>query len=337
MRDVRLDRYQEYIKRHGLTEQQVLDQVDETFGEPLLVVAAGSVISGFGNDTSDLDLYTVVEDDVASLLPLMSYPNGARIDAVLCGARQLLDSHRELGSDTWPPRQVKPGDIWAKRKAIDAITRYGLGLPLFGTERWTAWQRRLQAEAHGWMSDWHAVDAYRMRAAARALLTHKPLVAGIRAGDALMAALERHALARGEPYFKWKWLGEKLERLGDSQALSAYEQSLSPPLSERDVPRYVERTEDLLHSYLGDVDTGSWRLSLQPAVGTSWEPFGEEHLVSRWGLRAAAVSAGSSVGEPGTWTYRLSETWDPDVEALFSEDMLWLGVQQAGPLPGQPE
>jgi hypothetical protein len=329
MDDVRLSRYQEYIKRYELTEQQVLDQVDESFGEPLLVVAAGSVIDGFGNDTSDLDIYTVVEEDVASMLPLMSYPNGARIDGILCGARQLLDKHRELSSSTWPPREIGPGDVWAKRKAIDAITRYGLGLPLSGTDHWIAWQQRLKTEVHAWISDWHAVDAYRMRAASRALLPHKPLVAGIRAGDALMAALERHAAARGESYFKWKWLGEKLERLGDAKALSAYEQAVSPPVSEPDVPRYVERTETLLHSYLDDVDTSSWRLSLQPAVGASWESFGEEHIVSRWGLRAAAVSARSRVSEPGTWTYRLSEKWDPDVEALFSEDMLWLGVRRS--------
>ncbi|MBR8740610.1 hypothetical protein [Nocardiopsis sp. MG754419] len=337
MDDVRLGRYQEYIARHGLTEQQVLDQVDESFGRPLLIVAAGSVIAGFGNDTSDLDLHTVVEEDVASLLPLMSYPNGARIDGVLCGADRLMDRHREMSASTWPPREVRPGDIWAKRKAIDAITRYGLGLPLFGTDDWIAWQQCLEAEADAWISDWYAVEAHRMRAAAQALRAHKPLVAGVRAGDALLAALDRHAASRGESYFKGKWLGEKLERLGDARALADYARAVSPPLSAREVPRYIERVDDTLHSYLGDVDTGSWRWSLQPAVGTSWESFGEQHLVSRWGLRAAVVSAGSGVAEPRTWTYRLSEEWDPDVEALFCEDMLWLGVQQVGRPSGSSE
>ncbi|MDT0443779.1 hypothetical protein [Streptomyces johnsoniae] len=328
MDDARLGRYQGYIKRYDLTERQVLDEIDRSFGEPLLVVAAGSVIAGFGNNTSDLDLYTVVEDDVASTLPLMSYPNGARIDAITCGSQQLLDRRSELSSVKWPPEDMKPGDIGARRKAIDVITRYGLGVPLSGTDQWIAWQQRLEAEVGEWMSDWHAVEAYRMQAAARALLAHKPLVAGIRAGDALMAALERHAAAHGESYFKWKWLGEKLERLGDSKALSAYEQAVSPPLSALDVPHYLEQAESLLHTYLGDVDTSSWRLSLQPAVGTSWESFGKEHIVSRWGLRAAVVSAKSNVGKPSTWTYSLSEKWDADVEALFGEDMLWLGVQR---------
>ncbi|MFH8977941.1 hypothetical protein [Streptomyces sp. NPDC017890] len=328
MDDTRLDRYRDYIKRYDLTEKQVLDQVDKAFGEPLLVVAAGSVIAGFGNDTSDLDIYAVVENDVASTLPLMSYPNGARVDGITCGSRQLLDRRHEMSSTTWPPQEMNPGDIGKKRKAIDVITRYGLGIPLSGTDQWIAWQQQLEAEAYEWISDWHAVDAHRMWAAAKALQAHKPLVAGVRAGEALMAALERHAAARGECYFKWKWLGEKLERLEDSRALAAYELAISPPPCARDVPHYMERVEDSLHSYLADVDTGSWRLSLQPAVGTSWESFGKEHIVSRWGLRASLVSKKSTVGEPGTWTYALSEKWDPDVEALFSEDMLWLGMQR---------
>ncbi|MFD5537575.1 hypothetical protein ACFWIJ_06895 [Streptomyces sp. NPDC127079] len=327
MDDVRIGRFQGYIERYGLTEQQVLDQVEAAFGEPLLIVASGSVIAGFGNDTSDLDIYTVVEDDVASTLPLMSYPNGARIDAIICGSQQLLHRHREISSSIWPPQEIGPGDVRAKRKSIDVITRYGLGLSLSGTDQWIAWQQRLEAEVSEWIGDWHAVEAYRMHAAAKALISHKPLVAAIRAGEALLAALERHAAAHGESYFKWKWLGEKLERLGDPKALSAYEQAVSPPLSAFDVPHYIERIENSLNFYLSDVDSSSWRLSLQPAVGTSWETFGQEQLVSRWGLRAAAVSEKSAVSEPSTWTYALTEKWDPDVEALFSEDMLWLGVQ----------
>lgn len=337
MDDARLGRYQEFVKRYDLTEQQVLDQVDTSFGEPLLIVAAGSVISGFGNDTSDLDMYTVVEKDVASLFPLMSYPNGARIDGILCGSQQLLDKHRQLSSSTWPPQEMKPGDIGARNKELQAITRFGLGLPIFGTDQWLAWQQRVKTEVHGWIGDWHAVGAYRMAAAARALLPHKPLVAAIRAGDAIESALEHHAAAQGEPYFKWKWLGEKLERLGDAKALAAYEDAMIQPLSARDVPDYIARMEDVLDSYLGHVDTGSWRLSLRPAVGTSWESFGKEHLVSRWGLRAAVVPAESNVSEPGAWTYPLSEKWDPDVEALFSEDMLWLGVQLAEQVSGRSE
>ncbi|GAA2364566.1 hypothetical protein SAMN05444716_11258 [Streptomyces harbinensis] len=329
MNDPRRGRFQRYIERFGLTERQILDQVDTTFGEPLLIVAAGSVIAGFGNDTSDLDIYAVVEDDVASTLPLMSYPNGARVDGITCGARQLTDRHREMTASSWPPEEVGPGDIGTRRKAIDVVTRYGLGLPLSGTGPWPAWQRRLEAEAGEWIADWHTVEAYRLHAAAGALLAHKPLVAGIRAGEALLAALERHAAVRGEPYFKGKWLGEKLERLGDRKALAAYEQAIVPPLSAAEVPAYLARVTDALPAYLGEADTGSWRLCLRPATGTSWESFGQERLVSRWGLRAAVVPQKSEAAEPGTWTYSLSEPWDPDVEALFCEDMLWLGVQRA--------
>lgn len=330
LRDLANERFTDYAASHEMTREDVLEQVDESFGEPLLVVAAGSVIAGFGNATSDLDLYVVVPNDVASSLPLMSYPGGARIEVLLHPADSLLTRHGEVTAAAWPPPEIAPGDLIARRQVLDSLSRFGLGLRLGGTEEWTGWQEGLAGELTGWLCAWHAVEAVRKRIAVRALVEAKPMVAAVRAGEALIAALERHAALHGEPYFKWKWLGEKLRRIGDEAGLRAFEHAACPPLTPAQVPGYLERAEELLDTYLAGVDTTSWRAHVRLGVGTDRHPFGQSLLVSRWRMRAVSLPSSSPVAAGASWDYGLDDPWDEDVAALFIEDMAWLGVRGVG-------
>ena len=111
VQDVLRSRFEEHISPHGLTPEQVLDQVDDVFGEPLLVVATGSVLAGYGRPTSDIDLYVVVPEEVASTLPIMSYPRGARVDVALFGARPAC-------CPRWPPSAASPrSSRWSRSAA----------------------------------------------------------------------------------------------------------------------------------------------------------------------------------------------------------------------------
>ncbi|OKI10232.1 hypothetical protein A6A06_01760 [Streptomyces sp. CB02923] len=323
------DRFDAYLKRHGLARERVLEQVDDAFGEPLLVVAAGSVLAGFGNSTSDLDIYAVVPGEVASTLPLMSYAEDARIDVVLHGADRLGERHRTVVTGQWPPPDIGPGDLGSRRQLLDSLSRFGMGLPLSGVPKWCDWQALLDGQLTGWLRTWYAVEAVRKRTAARALAGRKPVLAALRAGEALTAALERHAVDQGERYFKGKWLGEKLRRLGDDRGLAAFRLAMCPPPTAEAVPSYLARVGDLLDDYLRDIGTAPWRAHLKPAAGTAWSGFGTTALVSRWGLRVAAVDAGGPAAHETSWDYALDEPWPPDVEKLFAEDMLWLGLRSA--------
>ncbi|WP_206671052.1 hypothetical protein [Streptomyces sp. CB01881] len=301
--------------------------MDSSFGEPLLITAAGSVIAGFGNANSDLDLYAIVPDEVASTLPLMSYPEGSRIDVVLHGAGQVTKRYEELTTTHWPPAEIGPGDLGTRRQVLDSVSRFGLGLLLTGTPEWSSWQRRLDAELSGWISSWYAAEAVRKRIAARVFAERKPMVAALRIGEALAAALERRAVERGERYFKPKWLGEKLRKLDDRDGLAAFELAMCPPASPDKVPAYLAQVGELLDHYARDVDGSAWRVRLSHARGTEQYEFGESRLVTRWGLRTLSVPAGGPVDHAKTWTFALDEEWHPDVAALFVEDLLWLGVE----------
>jgi hypothetical protein len=329
VQDVLRSRFEEHISPRGLTSEQVLDQVDDVFGEPLLVVATGSVLAGYGRPSSDIDVYVVVPEEVASTLPIMSYPRGARVDVALFGARTLAERHRQLAAP-WPAPEPDPALYSRRRRTIDSLSRFGLGLPLAtdGGE-WQAWQRRIDSEIAGWLSSWYAAEAVRKLVAARRLLPVKPRVAALKASDSMIAALERRAVLAGERYFKWKFVGEKLRRLGDEQGHAWFGEAICPPPVAADSAGYVRRAEEIVAALLADVDTSGWGVRLVFAAGAARHEFGGETLVSRWALRTVAVEPDSPVATGESWTYALDEEWHPDVAGLFVEDMLWLGV--AGP------
>ena len=326
--DVLRSRLAEHIAPYGLTPEQIRDQVDDVFGEPLLVVATGSVLAGFGRSTSDIDLYVVVPDEVAST-PIVSYPGGARVDTALFGAGTLTERHRQMAAG-WPLPAPSPVEHTRRRRSLDCLSRFGLGLPLATDDgEWQSWQRGIEDDITGWQSAWYAAEAVRKQAAARVLLPVKPRLAAQKAAEAMVAALDRRSALAGERYFKSKFVGEKLRRLGDEQGMAWARQALFLPVSRADSAGYVRRADDVLGALLADVDTRGWRLRLMPAAGTVRHDFGRETLVSRWSMRTVAVEADSPAVTEQSWDYGLAEPWHPDVAGLFVEDMLWLGV--AGP------
>lgn len=329
VQDALRSRLEAHIAPHGLTVAQVLEQVDDVFGEPLLVVAAGSVIAGYGNARSDLDLYVVVPDEVASMLPMMSYPKGARIDALLHGADSLTERHAWLAQG-WPGPEISPALHHRWRKTIDGLSRFGGGLPLAGDGgTWEAWQRDLAADIPGWVADWWAVEAVRKQLAARVLLAAgKDRLAALKAGEALIHALDRRCARAGEPYFRWKWLGEKLRRLGDEQGLARFRLAVAPPVAAADCAAYARDVDALVTDLLADLDTTGWRAHLVPAPGTTRHPFGAETLVTRWSLRTVAVETDSVAATAESWDHALDEPWAEDVTGLYVEDMLWLGIRR---------
>jgi len=330
VQDVRRSRLEKHIAPYGLTSEQIRDQVDDVFGEPLLVVATGSVLAGFGRSTSDIDLYVVVPDEVAST-PIVSYPSGARVDTALFGAGTLTERHRQMAGP-WPPPDPSAIGHTRRRRSLDCLSRFGLGLPLAtDAGQWQSWQQAIERDVPGWLSAWHAAEAVRKQAAARVLLPVKPRLAAQKAAEAVIAGLDRRCALAGECYFKSKFIGDKLRRLGDERGLAWARQALFLPVTLAESADYVRWADEVVDTLLADVDTRGWRLRLVPAAGVVWHSFGRETLVSRWSMRTVAVDADSPAATAQSWDYGLAEPWHPDVAGLFAEVMLWLGV--AGPDP----
>src|SRR5215831_13599017 len=62
-----------FLAARGTAVDQVVKQVDHVFGAPRLIVAAGSVVQGFGNPTSDIDLLVLLDNNKVSRFPVPSF------------------------------------------------------------------------------------------------------------------------------------------------------------------------------------------------------------------------------------------------------------------------
>jgi hypothetical protein len=339
--DARRDRRQllvarltEFLARYGSTPELLLSEVDSSLGEPLLVVATGSILHGFGNERSDIDISVVVDRDKLSTLPIVSYEHGLLHDAAYFGASEVEEWPSALRDHPWPPAGGLDRRAWRNRlKALSNSIRFGHGLTLIARDGWDRWVSELQQP---WLLErvveWWRVEAIRYSVGARWLATAKPLLAAQRHCEAILAALESRTAAAGEPFFGAKWLPEKLRMLGDQHGMATLRTVLRTPVTDREAARYSAQYEALLRDLLPADWTRRLRAQLWYAPGVISRRVGDSTLVSRWDLRGVELHDGrlTSAGahEP-IWEGELDALPDPHLLALFVEDMTWLSIVAA--------
>lgn len=309
----------------------VRKEVDQGLGNPALAVVAGSVLAGFGNHRSDLDLLVLVENDRLTRFPIQSHEHGTLIDINVRRASAVRDSTAELTAEPWPRFDGVSEGAWNhRRRAINTVSRLALGLPLVVSPPWDDWLAQVRGP---WLArvveQWWTIEAQRLALAARWLLDARPMAAAVRGREAVVAALNARTAAAGELYFTEKWVGEKLKLLDDAEGLALLHEVLVPPLAPRErtvhclslVDRLV-RTEAPLHAVL------RW------ATGTGQTVLDDRTVVDRWQLRAVETFR-RELPEPGDdsviWSGPVGELPPDDVLPLFVHDMVWLGVAHPTP------
>src|SRR5215467_7246592 len=111
-----------------MSEASLRAQVEEAYGPPLLVVATGSVLEGFGNERSDVDLSVVVDRESLTQLPIMSYLGHGRVDAAYYRADDLRGWVPMLRDGTWPPPGRLTRGLWLRRfRVLKAACRFADG------------------------------------------------------------------------------------------------------------------------------------------------------------------------------------------------------------------
>lgn len=319
-------RLAEFLEERGLTPENVLAETDQGFGRPALAVACGSVLAGFGNGRSDLDLLVIVENDKLTRFPVQSHEHGTLIDVNIRRASAVREQATRLRDTSWPRFESVTQEAWShRRRALKTTTRLALGLPLTVTEPWGSWYDDLREL---WLvhvvQQWWSVEARRLGFAARLLLEHRPMTAAVRAREAVVAALNARAAAAGQVYFSEKWVGEKLRTADDQEGLAILREVLTPPLVPSD---RVAHCLDLVDRLTGPVLP--LHAVLRWATGVGTVRLGDRTVVDRWQLRALEVSrtdlppAGS---EDILWSGPLDSSPPPEVHKLFTHDMLWLGA-----------
>ncbi|UQI45704.1 hypothetical protein M1P56_15745 [Streptomyces sp. HU2014] len=320
-----------FLEQRGVSREAVLKEADQGMGTPALAVAAGSVLAGFGNHRSDLDLLVLVENDRLTRFPIQSHEHGTLIDVGIRRASTVRDSTAELAAGAWPRFATVTEDAWNhRRRALNTANRLALGLPLTASPPWDDWHARLRGP---WLAEaveqWWTVEAHRLAQAARWLLDARPMAAAVRAREAVVAALNARAAVGGELYFAAKWVGEKLKALGDTEGLALLRDALAPPLAPREhVAHHLAAVERLTGA------AAPLHAVLRWSTGVGATVLDDRTVVDRWQLRALEVPRRDlPPGDSGAvvWSGPAGAFPPDDLLTLFVHDMVWLGLAHPDP------
>jgi hypothetical protein len=323
------DHLTRFLSGYGAATEDLLGEVDGGFGEPELTVASGSVLHGFGNAGSDIDLHIVVAGRKVTNFPVSSHRLGVAVDTTFFDAEWVRAESSVVLAGPGSPAGVDRAAWRAARARLLGLGRLSFGYALAGSDDWRAWQAGLREPFVGHAVAWWRAETLRYRTAARLLAHHRPLAAALRSCDAATAALDALASAGGQVYVGHKWLGLKLERLGRADLVEAYARLLDLPVTVSEVPAYQAAAEELIHRLTADDPLPDDPfVTLTPADGTTSWQVQDRVLVHRWGLRGVELTSRDAGADPKlAWTGRVSELPN-DLQALIEEDLVWISVSE---------
>jgi hypothetical protein len=178
------------------------------------------------------------------------------------------------------------------------------------------------------VAEWWNVESIRRQVAARWLADTRPLLAAQRQYEAVLAAFEGRAAAAGQLHYGSKWIGEKLRRLGDRAALDALGSIVRAPTAASEAAGHLARGQAILDEFrrrdLRDLAAQFWYLP-----GVAARELDARTFVTRWEMRGFELRGSTprvpKVAEP-IWQGGIEETLPPNIQSLFTEDMLWLSI-----------
>jgi len=302
----------------------VREELVGAFGDPLFVVVTGSILAGFGNDESDIDVYLVVEDETVMAVPLPSYRNGARIDSRFFSAYQIRRFEELLAVTSGVPGTSEEEHL-AVVSSLETLARLAVGLPILKSERWEAWSASPEiSQLPGNAQNFWESELWRRRFALDLLMIDGgSYLLALRAQDLAHAALELVATAGDHLFFGRKWLPLKLRQMGREDLRSRFFDVLLASRAEEAIAIATE-IADLALELTGR--GSNWAFSLVPASGVLDHSFAGRHFFTRWGLRGTESAVGAvdladaSFADPVDVPHAL--------RYLHNEDFLWLSTQR---------
>jgi hypothetical protein len=322
------ERLSDFLALHGEEPEALLSDIDPSFGSPLLVVATGSVLHGFGNERSDLDVNVVVDHGKLSTLSFPSFERGFLLDTLYFTASDVETWAARSREQGWPPEGRLERSEWRGRlKELVSSVRFAHGLPLRADDRWGEWLEDLRQP---WLRErivqWWRTEAQRRRLAALWLADDKPRLASQQWCDAALAALEARAAMAGQLFFGTKWLPEKLRKLGDGESLAVLRAALRVPLEPGAAAAHAECCDAVVDECAGG--TSSLAAQLWYAPGVNRRALRGSALVSRYDLRA--VETKEALPDTGRsdplWEGGIDERPPEAIRQLFVHDMTWMSL-----------
>jgi hypothetical protein len=323
-----------FMGRHGHTPDDLLAQMSTLLGEPSLAVASGSVVVGYANQKSDVDLYAIGDVPDTQRVPIISHELGPLIDISLIDQDQLRQQLTWLKES---PQVLAVGgavaDQWrTTRRVLHRALRLAYGVVLRSTPEWAAIQASLRV---GWLADkaviWWRLEARRRLVTARWLERVNPALAAQLACEAQLYALKAVTAEAGYAYPHQKWVSTELHAMGRDDLLALYRQALHVAW---DVTVPVRDTDKVVDGLIGPPPAN---LVMEAAYvpGVATHRLRDSTLVSRWELRGGRLDTTQlpAVRHDGRaiWRGGLEETPPEWLRQLAALGMVWIGVGHAAP------
>lgn len=322
-----------FLARKGRRIDELKAQVDHSFGEPRLVVAAGSVLQGFGNEESDLDVIALVDAPQVTDIPIPSHVLGMPVDVNYLDTGWVQAAAAQTMAAFTPDVLGHSQAQW--RSAYRRMTKIGrlvYGLVLVGDPALFDWQRELRASFPRYAAAWWRAECLRQRTAARLIRPDRPMLAAHRAYDAGMAALESLVSPLDEAYTGPKWIGAKLRRVGDPALDAAYERLVRLPLTDAEATPYLDDAEQALTTLLESAP-----LPEDPSIAVSLHDGTERvtalghvlvHRHASRGVQSGDPAFGVA-GEDGLLFSGPVSALPDSVRVLLTEGLAWVTVREA--------
>lgn len=321
-----------FLARKGRTPEDLLGQVGEAFGSPLLVTAVGSVLEGFGNEESDVDLLAVVDAEVTDF-PVSSHALDVPVDVNFLHTAWVRKASAWMQDEGRTDPQGSTRQSWKdSQRILIRLGRMSRGLVLSGSPEFIRWWEDISRSYPAFAAGWWRVESLRQREAGRLLVAAgRPLHAAAAYCSAGLALLESRAAELGEAYAGPKWIEAKLDRLGDTFLRDAFWQIVGSPVIPAEVPAYLDRVQQLLADLAGeDPLSEDPHLVLTPASGAKRVYFQGQVLWHRHGQR------GLSSDDPDfaipddrgyLWHGQASHVPD-DIRSLATAGLAWLAATE---------
>lgn len=210
--------------------KELLELVPEQVGHDAIVFAGGSLVEGFGNATSDIDLIVVVPSLEGLLIPdaipvddlfvLISRYNGRRVDIEIVGKPTFSETAVALAAhDADRARRIS-----IPREFLTTLNSLRIGIPLQNADGFRALR-----DSFPWRSLQRTIADY---ADTEYQATSEDAIGAIRAGDAgtamlssrsaLQFAVDAYIAASGHTNTRRKWRVRKLDALGETEVKGRY-------------------------------------------------------------------------------------------------------------------
>jgi hypothetical protein len=326
-----VEKYQAHLEQslreRNLTLDEVLGHVDDVFGDIQAIFITGSLVAGFGNKRSDLDICPIVRRDRIGHMPFASFAAETLVDMCYFASEELQRQTLDLRQSAWPPvGPIVPDRLRRQRQNLVELSRFAAGFLAKSTPEWSAWHLDLH---DGWLArrieEWHDTEALRYATCAHWLHANKPRVAVELMTRATISCCESAVVRAGILYQdpESKWLPDKLLSAGLKR-----EYELLRSVLRRGAGDAFERAraayEELRGSRQGSPELQLW---LSPPI--KHYQVAKKTYLSKFGMEAVEVD-GMRL-EPNQPVLRLvpgkqlRDGW----EKLFEEDWLCLTIATA--------